>query len=315
MGQPTKRPDQYGAAHFTLELDGKVSIGIFRSIDGGNAKTEVMSYQQGGFYDRWRQLGRTKFDDIKIQVGMAAPSVQTPFFQWIADFFDYKAGRKDGVIVAGDFYYKERARREFKEALITEIQFPKLEGKDTSAAYLTVSLAVENIVYQPGNQSNSIGPPTGYDSQKLWTANNFRFTLNGFEDACRAVTKVDGFNVKQQVAEYHAGGLRSPTKTPIGIDYPTIAFYLPEGAAQPFMKYYTDRAIKGPGGNRPGDRLHGSIVAFDDERNDLFELQFTGSDIASITVDKADSSVDEIKQVKVEIYTEKMKLDWKKVPA
>ena len=108
----------YSAAHFMFELDGVDKLGMFRSIEGGGLKAEVMTYQNGGTYDRWRQLGKPKFEDIKLQVGMA---MSEPFFKWIAEFFSGKPSRKNGAIIAADFDYKERARREFTEAMITEL--------------------------------------------------------------------------------------------------------------------------------------------------------------------------------------------------
>ncbi|MEO8555009.1 MAG: phage tail protein, partial [Kofleriaceae bacterium] len=128
----------YAAAHFALELDGKDTVGLFRSIEGGGVRADVMTYQNGANYDRWRQLGKPKFEDIKLQVGMA---MSQPFYDWIAKFFDGKADRKTGAIVAADFYYKERARRDFTEAMIKELTFPKLDATDKNPAYMTVALA------------------------------------------------------------------------------------------------------------------------------------------------------------------------------
>ena len=72
MADPTPNANRtYAAAHFGLELDGFDQVGLFRSIEGGGVKTDVMTYQHGGNYDRWRQLGKPKFEDIKLQVGMA----------------------------------------------------------------------------------------------------------------------------------------------------------------------------------------------------------------------------------------------------
>src|SRR6185503_3493972 len=64
-------PRAYAAAHFALELHGIDKLGVFRSVEGGSIKCDVMTYQHGGNYDRWRQLGKAKFEDIKLQFGMA----------------------------------------------------------------------------------------------------------------------------------------------------------------------------------------------------------------------------------------------------
>src|SRR5258706_5485590 len=109
----------YAVAHFALELDG-IDIGLFRSIEGGSIKSDVLTYQNGANYDRWRQLGKPKFEDIKIQIGA---SMSEGCAAWIAEFFASSGARRNGAIVAGDFNYSERARREFKEALIKEFVF------------------------------------------------------------------------------------------------------------------------------------------------------------------------------------------------
>src|SRR6188474_3306712 len=137
MTNDSTAPRAYAAAHFALELHGIDSLGVFRSVEGGGIKADVMTYQNSGTYDRWRQLGKPKFEDIKLQVGMA---MSEPFYKWIEDFFAGKATRKNGAIIAADFYYKERARREFTDAMIKEISFPKLDGQDKSTAYMTVAL-------------------------------------------------------------------------------------------------------------------------------------------------------------------------------
>jgi phage tail-like protein len=300
----------YAAAHFALELDGRESVGIFRQIEGGGVRTEVMTHQHGAGHERWRQLGKPRFDDIKLQVGMA---MSRPFYDWITHFFRGQAERKHGSIVAADFHYKERARREFKEAMIKELTFPKLEGKDQSAAYMTVALAVEDIVFKKGS-GETLPTGSGFDRQKLWTACNFRFELSGFEQACKRVTKIDSFTIKQQIIEHHMGGQLAPIKTPSVIEFPNIAFYVPESDAQPFFDHFSnDNRLYHKNDIAHPSKLHGSIVALDNEHRTLFTLSYSGADIFSVTPDKADSQSDEIKLVKIEIHTERMTFDYPKI--
>ncbi|HEY5933094.1 MAG TPA: phage tail protein [Kofleriaceae bacterium] len=292
----------YAAAHFALELDGKSDIGLFRSIEGGSLKADVMTYQSGQSYERWRQLGKPKYEDFKLQVGM---SMSKPFYDWIAAFFKGEAIRKTGAIVAADFYYVERARREFKEAMIKELSFPKLDGADKNAAYMTIGVAVEEMTFKPG-AGKKLTQTTGMEGQKLWTACNFRFSLDGFEDACKNVSKVDSFTVKQTIIEYHQGNLRAPIKVPSQIDFPNLSFYVPEADATKFQEHITKRVSAG---EQPG-RLSGMIQTFDNEKKPLFTLSFYNADILAVTPDKADSSSEEIKQCKIDIYTEKMEFEY-----
>ena len=296
----------YSAAHFALELDGKDEIGLFRSIEGGSVRNDVMTYQNGATYDRWRQLGKPKFEDIKLQVGMA---MSKPFYEWIKNFFDGIPDRKNGAIVAADFHYEERARREFTDAIIHELTFPKLEGGDVNAAYMSIALAVEGLVFKKCDRGRKLSIPTGFDEQKLWTACNFRFRIDGLPVECfTRVAKIDSFTVKQNVLEYHSGGRRTPSKTPSQIDFPTITFYVPEADAQPLMDHYTKRGVDG--GVRPAETLTGMIQTMDNEYNDLFTLSFAGADIANIQPDKSDAASEEFKMVKVDLYTESMKFEY-----
>ena len=299
---PQPAPRTYAAAHFSLELDDNRNVGLFRSIEGGGIKAEVLTYQHGNGRERWHQLGRPKFEDIKLQVGM---SMSEAFYGWIKSFIIGEGVRKNGAIIAADFHYKERARREFKEGLIRELVFPKLEGQDKSAVYMTVGIAVEEIQFKPGEGKDI--KPGGVGSQKLWTACNFRFKLDGFEQACARVSKVDSFTLKQDIAEYHHGGkFRAPMKCPTKVDFPQISFYVPEADADPFIAHFHKRGVKG---EVPG-RLTGMIQTFDADRRDLFTLSFSGADIANVQPDKSDSSSEDIKHVKIDLYTESMEFKY-----
>lgn len=292
-------PRAYAAAHFALELDKRTDLGMFRSIEGGSIKADVMTYQNGGTYDRWRQLGKPKFEDIKLQVGMA---MSAPFYDWIKQFFQGNAVRKDGAIIAADFYYKERARREFTDAMLKELTFPKLDAQDKNTAYMNVALSVEDIKFLKGG-GQAIKQNAGGTEQKAWKACNFRFVLDNFE-CTKRVTKVDSFTIKQNILEYASGGRRSVSKTPSAIDFPQLSFYLPESDAQPLFDHFKERGVKG---EVPGlKRLQGHIEMLDNANAAVFSVAFTNADILNIQPDKADAASEEIKQVKVDLYVEAM---------
>jgi len=306
----TNESRAYAAAHFMLELHGidKDKLGTFRSIEGGGIKADVMTYQNGGTYDRWRQLGKPKFEDIKLQCGMA---MSEAFYLWIHDFFAGIATRKNGSIIAADFYYKERARREFADAMIKELAFPKLDANDKNTTYMNVTLGVEDIVFKKGDESALI-QNAGFDQQKAWKACNFRFALDGFADACKRVTKIDSFTIKQNILEYASGGRRSVAKVPSAIDFPQLSFYLPEADAQPLMDHFMKRAVKG---EVPG-RLNGQIDTFDNAGPDSvgFSITLMNCDILNVAPDKSDATSEEIKNVKVDIYVESMSFKYTPKP-
>jgi len=294
------QPRSYAAAHFALELDNKTDVGLFRSIEGGGVKADVMTYQNGANYDRWRQLGKPKFEDIKFQVGM---SMSKPFYDWLAAFVRGEPLRKDGAIVAADFAFNERARREFTNALIKELTFPKLDAQDKGPAYMSIAVAVEDISFKKGG-GQKIQQAITMNAQKLWTACNFRFVLDGFEQWCKRTTKVDSFTIKQNIIEHHTGSRRSPIKVPSQVDFPQLSFYVPEADAQPFFDHFTKNAIKGA--ERTHTKRSGQLQTYDNEGKPLFTLEFYEADILAVTPDKSDAGSEEIKQVKIDLFTEKM---------
>jgi phage tail-like protein len=302
-GQNTARA--YSAAHFVLELGNNETVGFFRSVEGGGIKSEIMTYQGGSTTSLFRQLGKPKYEDIKIQVGM---SMSGAFYDWIESFFSGKVARKDGAIVAADFFYKERARREFTSGLVSALDIPKLDADDKNACYMTVTIAPETIRFAKGT-SNKLEHKGG-NSQKLWTSANFRFAIDGLEGACRRVTKIDGFSIKQKIHEHKVGSLRDPVRVPGIVDFPNITFYVPESDAQPFLDHFTKHIIKG---ERQADpRNNGVIEMHDHTGNALCEITLTGVDLASVTPDKSEGGSDEIKQTKFEISVESMKFKYTK---
>ncbi|HSN27521.1 MAG TPA: phage tail protein [Kofleriaceae bacterium] len=295
-------PRAYAAAHFALELDGS-KVGLLKSIEGGSIKADVMAYQQGGYLNRWKQVGKPKFEDIKIQTGMA---VSAPFLNWVRGFMKGDGVRKSGAVVAADFYYKERARRNFAGAMIKEVTIPKLDGQDKSPAYLGVTLAVEDLAFVAGGGQKIELQATGFDEQKVWTSCNFLLDLDGFKDECKFTTKIDSFTIKQNVLEYHSGGSVMPTKVYSSqVEYPNLVFYIPEANAAAFHTHVMEKTMKGALPTSRGGTLH----IQDNSKKDIFSIKFSDVEILGVTPDRMESTSEEIKQVKIECSVEHMEFD------
>lgn len=302
---PKTQNRPYAAAHFALELDGKTDLGLFRSIEGGGVRADVMNYQYGHSLQKWRQVGKPKYEDIKVQVGMA---MSKPFYDWVEKFFEGEAIQKTGAIVAADFYYAERARREFTGAMIKELVFPALTAKDNNPIFMTLTLAVEDIKFVQG-KGRKINQGVGMHPQKEWTGHRFHFSLDGFESACRNTSKVDSFTIKQTVIDYHSGGFRAPIKCASAMDFPNITFYIPESDAQPLYDQVAKRISDGELKDH-SDKKAGYIQTYSQDGKPLVTLEFFDAEIVSVTPDKSDAGGEEVKQVKVELYTENMKFTY-----
>jgi phage tail-like protein len=298
----------YSAAHFGLELDNrKKNVGFFRSIEGGGINAEVITTQFGDNYDVWRQLGKPKYEDFKIQTGM---SMSLEYYAWIKQFFQGVVVRKSGAIIACDFRWCEQARREFTDAIITEIAVPKLDAADKGAAYMTVTIAPEKMEFKRGSREQ-VKWDEDVSGQQLWTASNFAFTIDGFDDCLTRVTKIDGFSIKQKPIEYHYGEQRAPLKIPGRIEWPSITFYVPEVDSAPLIEDYVKQSVTGEPLS-PGRTA--SIVVKDNAGSDLFTVTLKGCHLKSAAPEKNDSQSEEIKQVKFEMAVESMDFDWAMEP-
>jgi phage tail-like protein len=294
----------YSAAHFLLELDDNEVAGFFRSVDGGGVKAEILTYQSGEERSLWRQLAKPTHEDITIEVGM---SMSATFYAWLEGFFNGRVERRNGAIVAADFHYKERARRTFEDALISELRFPSLDATDNSACTMGVTIVPERLRFEPGT-FRSLEPYIGSTAQKLWTPANFTFQLDGFEDACRRITKVEGFSIRQEIHEYHAGNLREPLRVPGKLEFPNLKFSVPEVDAWPIIDHFTKHVLHGE--PQASARHNGIIAMRDHHGDDLCTIRLAGVDIADISPGKSDASSDEIKLVDVEIAVERMELSY-----
>ena len=302
IGTNTSRA--YSAAHFVLELDHTEIAGFFRSVEGGGVKAEVLTYNMGSNPEGWRQLGKPRYDDIKIQVGM---SMSETFYDWIEAFFAGKIVRKDGAILAGDFHYKERARREMFDVLISEVAIPKFDAADRSPCYMGVTLVPERVQFAAPTMRD-LSPQVSATSQKLWTPNHFEFVISGFQEATRRTTKIEGFSIKQQILEYRSGNQLNAVRVPGRITFPNLTFYIPEADAKPLVDHFTKRVIRGA--PPAPTRLDGAITATDADRSPLCTVSLFGIDISGIGPDKSDSTSQEIKQVRVDITVEKMSFQY-----
>lgn len=305
----------FSGAHFCLELDGiskkSEDLPTLRSVEGGGVQADVLSYQMGENGDIWRQLGKPKYSDIKLGLGMADVD---GFRTWLNQFLKGEHARKNGAIVAADFNYIEQARREFSEAMIVGLGLPKWDANDKNQANITITLAPEKVVYKP-KSGKQISPKGASEAkQKKIPACNFTFSIDGFESACARVTKVEAQEIKIKVIEHHYGTRLEAVKIPGKVEWPKLIFFVPEADADPFRELHNKR-MEGTRDDQGKGR--GAKISFmNNAKQDVGEIQYMGVHIYNVQSEKADASSEEMKLVKVECEIEgiglakKAESDW-----
>jgi hypothetical protein len=289
---PAPRP--YATGTFGLELEG-ILIGLLKTLQGGNAFAEVVTEAGGpaGSYPR-KHIAQPKYEDVVLAAGTG---MGADFYAWIQAALDLDWKRRNGAILDLDFQFKVRQRREFFNALITEVGFPAADAASRDPATMTVRFAPEYTRYT--KPSGSGKPPVG-KVQKKWLPSNFKLTIDGLDT--KKVNKVDAIVFKQNVSDAQIGEGRDYEKLPGPPEVSNLGVTLAEAGAQTFQDWFDDFVIKGNAGSEQEKTGSLEFLA-PDLKTSLFRLDFTGIGIVSLKSVES-TTADRIRRVKAEMYVE-----------
>jgi tail tube protein gp19 len=235
---------------------------------------------------------------LSMQFG---PGMSKSVFDWIQSSWNKKHVRRNGAIVACDFDYSVRNVVEFTDALITAIQMPALDAGAKDPCYITTSFKPDHVKFVlPDSLKRFRLPDAG--NHKLWTPANFRLKIDGLEEACSKVKKVEALTIKQKVTENPVGEMRDYNKEPASLEVPNLVITLPESQAEDFYKWY-ENASKGTS----AELKNGTLEYQAADKSPLVMLTFKNLGIFKLTPGPTSASS---KQVTVEMYCEQMTLNY-----
>lgn len=139
------------------------------------------------------------------------------------------------------------------------------EGADCDMAW-----DVQARKYPDFPKEDKGGPPRG--KQKAWLPANFRLKIDGLEDACARVNKIDSFTIKQSTADDDGDGAPDT-------EFSEFSFTCPVEAAPPFMAWSREAGS----GLATGRRMH-MVWPF----NDGTPFCTLAMDVIPVSVDWAD---------------------------
>ena len=301
VAQAAVDPRAYSSGTIALELDGQF-VDFLKSADGGFPKGDVTVTQVGQSPFPLKHLASIKYQDIAIQCDPVMPK---PLFDWIAAELNGSPVRKNGAIITADFNRVERSRLQFSNALITEIGLPACDAASKDAGLLTVKFAPEFAAPLAGKGGNVVGAVAS-KQQRSWTPNNFRIRIQGLEDACKYVNKIEALVFKQSIVQDQVGTARNYNE-PARKEFPNLVLFLSESQAGPFYAWFEDFVVKG---NNSQDRERQGVLELltPDLKEVLLTINFSNLGIFSFTPDKQMAGGDAIRRVKVEMYCEHMTL-------
>ena len=297
------------AGKYGFEMDGMMA-GWLHSAEGGHANSDVVTEKLGPDHVMKKHIAGVKYDDVTVACGTG---MSKGFYQWIKDSFDHKYSRKNGAIVAANYNYQEISRLTFFNALIAEVGFPALDASSKDAAKLTVKLTPETTrTTTSAGGGPSISGKYGTDSkvQKKWLPSNFRLRIDGLEEACSRVNKIEALVVKQKNVDHAVGEMRDYEKEPAYLEIPNLVVTFPESHGKGFMDWHEDFVIKGNNGD---DREKNAQLTYltPNLNEELFTITFKHLGVFKLTPDKVESGSESIRRLKAEMYCEEIELEIK----
>ncbi len=271
------------------------------------ATTDVVQEHIASGFTVHKHVGNLKYEDITVTCGS---SMSKPFYDWMQASIAYDHQRKEGAIITADADFKEIARQEFHQALITEIGLPGVDASSKEACKFTLKISpeyTETKYTQVGKQA--ITPTSiGGGAQKRWHSANFKLVIDGMD--CSRVNKIDPLVIKQSVVENTVGERLVYQKEPAQIEFPNLVFYITENNSEPWFNWYKDFVLNGKSEPAKEKRGHLEYLA-PDCSTVLFSVEFTNLGIFKYTPDKLDTSSDKLRNVKIEMYCEKLSFEYK----
>jgi phage tail-like protein len=299
---------QYGL-EIEDESGNNIPVGFVVGIDGGHFKADEVKWMVG--YENYKAgkfPGKSKVEDITITLGMANSEA---FWDWIKESLDNKPTRRSGAIIAYDFKRKERQRRNFHDAIISEIGFPALDSASKQSAYLTVKLSPETIDFDESNKGTKITTNSAQNEmqkQKMWLSSNFAFELDMFQgDPSLKSAKIEAFTVKQNVVSNPVGNRLDTPKYPSRLEMPSIQVSFSASNVKPWYDWFNDSVINGKIQNQ---QTTGSITyyASDGENTELMRLDLDGVGLTALEFDKHEAAKEGIMRVKASLFVKSITL-------
>jgi len=287
----------YTGGKFGLSLDGKAA-GFLHSVEGGNAKAEVVSVAAGASSFPKKHISTIKYEDIVLQVPLP---MEKGLAEWIAN--SVKA--KNGTIQFLDYSNREQASRDFHNALISEISFPALDGSSKDAAFITVTLTPEYTEYKKGSGkvATVVKPQPG---SKNWLPANFRLTIDGLD--ATHVSRIEPFAIRRKTTTEAVGEKRNYQVGPGTLEFPNLSVTLAESHADSWRQWFEDFAIQGNNDESKERSGKLSLLAAD-LKSELASIDLLGLGIVQVARTKQEAASENIARVRAEMYCEEMKFN------
>ena len=299
----TVQKKSYTSGHFELVIDGQKSTAYLKSVDGGHVIANVIDEPIGTHNQRIKSISTLDIEPFTLDFGISGAK---DVLKWIRSSWKKTYSRRNGMITHANFDLQRTYEHEFFEAMITETTFPALDGAAKDTAYLKVKIQPERVLERKIPPGAKVSPEGGV-KQKLWTANSFRLTIDGFK-GFEYTNKIEAFTIKQGVKKNFIGEHRFPQIEPTKLEFPHIVGTLGLDYADDLLawrdKYHRD------GSSEVDNQRTGELEFLGpDKKTVIFSINLFEVGIHKVALQQSQANQDSIKRVKYELYVGYMEMD------
>src|SRR5262245_61789931 len=136
----------FTSGRFSLDVAG-YNVGYLKKFSGMAIEGDLITNDLGPDNVQKKNIGNFKWTAGKATVGMG---MGKGMYDWIKASFDKSYFPNHGAVISGDFNYKAQSRLDFKDALITSVTVPALDGASKDALYFDVEFEPEKVEWSKG---------------------------------------------------------------------------------------------------------------------------------------------------------------------
>jgi len=298
-----KNDRAYGVSRYGIELRHTVA-GWVREVTGGEATAEVVSEKIGAEVFQKKHLGPLKYEEVSFKAGAG---MSKEFYEWMKTGFNHtstKRGREDGAIIQADYDYNEVTRLTWTEGMVTEFGMPALDAASKDAALMSIKFRPETTRRTWG-AGGKVTFASDSKKAKQWLPSNFKLRIDGLDNGCMKVNKIEALTIKQKVTENAIGEHRDYQIEGTSVEVPNLVITTSESHADDFYKWHEDFVIKGKNGEEY-EKTASLEYLTSDLLTVLFTLNFKHLGIFKISPDKAEAGAEPVRRVKIEMYCEEI---------
>jgi len=242
----TRNDRAFGVSKYGIELQHTMA-GFVKEVSGGDAVADVVAEKLGSDHLTKKHLGPLKYEEVNFKCGTGMSS---QLYEWIKTGFNqtsHSRGREDGAILFADMDNTEVSRLTWTHGLISEFGMPALDASSKDSAMMTLKFHPETTRKTWGG-GGKLSFPADAAKQKKWLPSNFRLRIDGCENGCVKVNKIEALTIKQKITENAIGEQRDYQKEPTSVEIPNLVITLAESHADDFYRWHENFVIKGNNG-------------------------------------------------------------------